>query len=319
MGKKIKTLASALLLGAIALPVIASCASAKVENVSKVPTTQIKMAKVNDTTYTLTATITPADADDQSVTWASAWTDAGASRASGKDVDDYLELSASGLTATLTLIQNFGEQITITVTSSVNSDATATCTVDYKQKINSLGFKINGSTEPIITNGTILSLTTDVNSDEVYTIAADSLTPTLTFKGIGDSQGTIRTNNISGLGDTNYYYDADGNYCHVALGSNFYGYWSNIMDGSPAFNGNSVYGIAKVDYANSRLGKVADGDDPTSTRWLTADKLRTDLRAGSLSLVYTATIDDLVETIKPSFNFVQVVSGVSLDESSIVF
>lgn len=94
--------------------------------------------------YTLTATITPASADDKRVEWTVAWKDADSAWANGKIVTEYVTVtatSANALTATVACLKDFGEQVIVTVMSLDNSEVTAQCTVDYVEKIT--GFTFN--------------------------------------------------------------------------------------------------------------------------------------------------------------------------------
>lgn len=98
-----------------------------------------------ETAYTLTATITPSDASNKAVSWSAAWKNSSSSWANGKSVSNYVSISESGMTATVECLQAFGEQIIITVKSTSNSSASATCTVDYSQKLTSMSNSIIGS------------------------------------------------------------------------------------------------------------------------------------------------------------------------------
>lgn len=67
--------------------------------------------------------------DDPSSAWAT-----------GKTVTDYVTVtptSDGALTANVECLQDFGEQIIVTVTSRDNAEATASCTVDYAKRIES--------------------------------------------------------------------------------------------------------------------------------------------------------------------------------------
>ena len=91
-----------------------------------------------ETAYTLTATVTPANAVDKTVDWSVMFVDPAASWANGKTVTDYVTVtptSDGALTATVECLQAFGEQIKVIVASRVSSTVNATCTVDYAQKI----------------------------------------------------------------------------------------------------------------------------------------------------------------------------------------
>lgn len=90
-----------------------------------------------DTAYTLTATITPSDATNKDVTYSVAWKNASSSWANGKTVTDYVtvkQATTGSLTATVTCLKGFSEQIIITCAVTDNVDLKATCTVDYLRK-----------------------------------------------------------------------------------------------------------------------------------------------------------------------------------------
>ena len=91
-----------------------------------------------ETAYTLTATITPNDASNKAVNWSVAFVNPSSSWANGKKVTDYVTVTPvanSVLTATVECKQAFGEQIKVTVTSVDNPEKSASCTVDYAQKV----------------------------------------------------------------------------------------------------------------------------------------------------------------------------------------
>lgn len=88
--------------------------------------------------YTITATITPSNADDKTVDWSVAWKDANSSWAKGKTVTNYVTVtptSDGALTASVSCLAAFGEQIIVTVVPRANTDISATCTLDYRQII----------------------------------------------------------------------------------------------------------------------------------------------------------------------------------------
>ena len=73
-------------------------------------------SQAETTSYTVTATIEPAGAL-QKADWSLAWANGSSSWASGKTVTDYVTVSTSeggGLTATVTLVKPFSEQIILT-------------------------------------------------------------------------------------------------------------------------------------------------------------------------------------------------------------
>lgn len=92
----------------------------------------------NENSYTLTATIEPSNASNQSVDWSVAWKDSNSSWAKGKSVTNYVTItptSDGALTATVTCLSAFGEQIIVTVVPRGNTAISATCTLDYRQTI----------------------------------------------------------------------------------------------------------------------------------------------------------------------------------------
>ena len=86
---------------------------------------------------TLTATVKPDSAADKSVDWEIAFVNPSSEWATGKTVTDYVTVtpqSDGSTTATVRCLQPFGEQIKITVTSRMNTEATASCTVDFSAR-----------------------------------------------------------------------------------------------------------------------------------------------------------------------------------------
>ena len=87
---------------------------------------------------TLTATVSPETADNKAVDWAVLFVNPSSSWASGKTVTDYVTVtptSDGALTANVNCLKAFGEQIKVTVTSRVNPEAKAECTLDYARRI----------------------------------------------------------------------------------------------------------------------------------------------------------------------------------------
>ena len=139
-------------------------------------------------TVNVIATITPNDAANKAVDWNVAFVNASSAWANGKAATDYItaEPTTDGaLTATVTCKAAFGEQIKITVTSRDNPDASASCTVDYKQQFEGYLFSASqtGKT-PTLNNstkkGTIyadfntleqLKITYSYKKSTVYTVA----------------------------------------------------------------------------------------------------------------------------------------------------
>lgn len=134
------------------------------------------ISELAESAVSITATITPAEADDKTVDWSIKWKNASSSWATGKTVTDYVTItptSDGALTANAECKQAFGEQIVITCTSRMNSKATAEVTVDYVKKL----------------EGTTLTLSQN-SGGEVLTLS-DSTTETWTWQSASDVESDI--------------------------------------------------------------------------------------------------------------------------------
>ena len=109
-------------------------------------TTAADGTTVSSSPITLEATITPDTATDKSVKWSVAFVNPLSEWATDKTVTDYVSVSSSGLTCTVTCHQAFGEQIKITVTSNDNPEATDSCVVDYLKRIEDVTFALSDGT-----------------------------------------------------------------------------------------------------------------------------------------------------------------------------
>lgn len=91
---------------------------------------------------TLTATVTPSWAT-QDLSWSVAFNDPASEWATGKTVTDYVTVTPgeTTLTATVQCLQPFGEQIIVTVSADEFDDVSATCTVDFAQRIKTVIYK----------------------------------------------------------------------------------------------------------------------------------------------------------------------------------
>lgn len=101
-------------------------------------------AASTDSTYYLTATVEPADADEQELEWLLDFANPASSWASGKVATDFVSVAPTSDTknATVTCLGSFGEPIVITVRSKDNPEATATCTCDYVKRVNMITFTL---------------------------------------------------------------------------------------------------------------------------------------------------------------------------------
>lgn len=155
-----------------------------------------------ETAYTLTATITPADAANKAVDWTIAFKNASSTWATGKTVTEYATVTPSAdgaLTAVVENVAAFGEQIIVKATSRDNAEAYATCTVEYLQRTTGYTLTLDGKTyntagtttnaaTPTFATAKSTSATVTVNKSTVYTRANTdsvgyiSVKPTAAFK-----------------------------------------------------------------------------------------------------------------------------------------
>ena len=172
-------------------------------------------------TVEVKASITPDDAANKAVDWSVAFVNASSSWANGKTVTDYVTVtpdSDGSLIASITCKQAFGEQIKLIVTSRENPNATASCTLDYKQQFLEYAYSLTqtGKT-PVINNATkkgtvyadfeteeALKLMVTYEKSAIYTVALNDSeitspsTLTVTYK---SSLETALNNAKSNLGN----------------------------------------------------------------------------------------------------------------------
>ncbi len=94
-----------------------------------------------ETAQQLTATITPSNAANKKVNWTVRWKNASSSWATGKNVTDYVTITPTAdgaLTANAECKKAFSEQVQVVVTSRDNTAVSATATVDYVKRINTV-------------------------------------------------------------------------------------------------------------------------------------------------------------------------------------
>ena len=108
-----------------------------------------------ESAYLLTATVSLSYADNTAVDWSVSWVNSSSKWASGKTVTDYVTVkptSDGALTATVTCLQAFGEQINVVVTSRDKSTVSANCLVDYVKKVVDISMFSIGSSSMALGN-----------------------------------------------------------------------------------------------------------------------------------------------------------------------
>ena len=90
----------------------------------------------------LTATLSP-DWVAGDLSWSIAFSDPASEWATGKTVTDYVTLTPNetALTATVQCLQPFGEQIVVTVSADEFEGVSASCTVDFAQRVKTVIYK----------------------------------------------------------------------------------------------------------------------------------------------------------------------------------
>lgn len=98
-----------------------------------------------ESAYTLTATILPAETTNKDVRWTIAFENPSSTWATGKSVSSYVSLSNTGTTTcTLSCNAAFGEKIIVKATSMSNQDLSATCTLNYVKRVESVSLSLSG-------------------------------------------------------------------------------------------------------------------------------------------------------------------------------
>ncbi len=129
----------------------------------------------NAVTANLIATITPNNAANKKVDWSAAFKNPESEWASGKTLSEYITVTPAAdgsLMASVTCYQAFGEQVILTVTSRENAEATASCTIDYKQQLLSYELSVTqeGKTPSVNNAKKTGTLYADFASDKPITI-----------------------------------------------------------------------------------------------------------------------------------------------------
>lgn len=146
-------------------------------------------AAASGNSYTITATVTPSDATNQNIDWSIAWKNGSSSWANGKNVNDYITFTFDGNSATVTLRSAFGEQAIITATSESNPEVTATCTVDYVERINIPHGNGYMDVKRIYQNG---------NTDQTFSFGSSiNIKAIVQYSGVGTIRGNVEFGQLS--------------------------------------------------------------------------------------------------------------------------
>lgn len=139
-------------------------------------------ATASGNSYTITATVTPSDATNTGVYWSIAWKNESSGWANGKSVSDYITLSSNDNSATVTLKTAFGEQAIITAASE-STEVTATCTVDYVERLSIPHGNAYMDVKRIYQNG---------NTDQTFAFGSSmSIKAIVQYSGVGTVRGDV--------------------------------------------------------------------------------------------------------------------------------
>lgn len=139
------------------------------------------VSELADTAYTLTATVEPNYEGEKTFDWSVKFQNASSSWAKGKTVTDYVTVTPTSDGANTAMVeckQAFDEKILVTCTSRDYAGLSATCTVDYAQRITGMDVTLEGSRtgnkeipagEEVTINFTYYGATSSYN---VYTVRA---------------------------------------------------------------------------------------------------------------------------------------------------
>ncbi len=196
-----------------------------------------------ESAYTLNATITPENAPNKNLTWVLSFANPSSSWANGKTPTDYVTVSSSGLRAILSCKKAFGEPIVVTATSDANNTKSATCRLNYKQKITDVTFSFGTMTYspmdgnffhntglrladckifPTFARNITVDYSVEITRSTVYTVAAGNtsvrfeMLPSKTFtdllKNLGYNVSGLLTytfaENTDNSGTVEHYFDA---------------------------------------------------------------------------------------------------------------
>ena len=244
-----------------------------------------------DTAYTLTATVEPNYSGEKEFDWSIKFQNASSSWANGKTVTDYVTLtptSDGANTATVECKQAFGEKIIVTCTSRDYAGLSATCTVDYAQRITGMNvfFEAERSPEPVpVPAGEEVSinftyyggtssyfeyvLCAEATYSDVYTLAESATCKVsfLTSAGVNDDHTYFNGNEMTG--SYGYYSRTYNDAVTNAIGKTFS--FDNHM--FEPYNFRREYSVLQSGYPAAAKANYADlSGEELAERYLTQDQ-----------------------------------------------
>lgn len=283
-----------------------------------------------DTAYMLTASIEPADATDTALDWSVAFVNADSAWATGKTVTDYVAVTPTAdgaFTAAVECKQAFGEQIVITCKARGNDKVSASCSVDYTQKL--LGSELvigtrylygscpvfNESSGVVtLTNGGILNSASSLDlcsvnygNSKIITSSACTLPDEYTWK--------ISCRGTQVLWDHHYLEGAglEFNTVETVVYENgaFKQYLISGPDQSHTFYGSGLQAIYGNAYKTAQFYNMLGNDEIKNTEGCLLITSTITGKYSTYTYTYKATF--------PQQNFAINISDVTLDSDSIIF
>ena len=243
-----------------------------------------------DTAYTLTATVEPNYSGEKEFDWSIKFQNASSSWANGKTVTDYVTVtptSDGANTATVECKQAFGEKIIVTCTSRDYAGLSATCTVDYAQRITGMDVTLEGSRtgnldipegDELTINFTYYGGTSSYNVytvtatpiySDVYTLAESATCNVsfLTSAGVNDDHTYFNGNEMTG--SYGYYSRTYNDAVTNAIGKTFS--FDNHM--FEPYNFRREYSVLQSGYPAAAKANYADlSGEELAERYLTQDQ-----------------------------------------------
>ena len=243
-----------------------------------------------DTAYTLTATVEPDYSGEKEFDWEVSFQNASSSWANGKTVTDYVTVtptSDGANTATVECKQAFGEKIIVTCTSRDYAGLSATCTVDYAQRITGMDVTLEGSRtgnldipegDELTINFTYYGGTSSYNVytvtatpiySDVYTLAESATCNVsfLTSAGVNDDHTYFNGNEMTG--SYGYYSRTYNDAVTNAIGKTFS--FDNHM--FEPYNFRREYSVLQSGYPAAAKANYADlSGEELAERYLTQDQ-----------------------------------------------
>ena len=243
-----------------------------------------------ETAYTLTATVQPDTSGEKTFDWSIKFQSASSSWANGKTVTDYVTVtpaSDGANTATVECKQAFGEKILVTCSSRDYASLSATCTVDYAQRITGMDVILEGSRtgdrdilagEEVAINFTyygdsssynVYTVTATPIYSDVYTLAESATCKVsfLTSAGAGDGRTYFNGNEVTG--SMGYYSRTYNDAVANAIGKTFS--FDNHM--FEAYNFRREFSVLEGGYPSDESENYADlTAEELAERYLTQDQ-----------------------------------------------